>query len=91
MGRPRRYGSGAERQRAFRERQERETRRVDRRALEGLEGRLNALQEAVWAAASAGDEVAKRSQAVGVETMLEKLTRYFAGSARERKEGKEGG
>ncbi len=59
MGRPRQYDSGAQRQRAFRRRQEATTRRVDRGALDGLEGRLNRLQAAMWAAADAGDAGAR--------------------------------
>ena len=82
MGRPRQYNSGAERQRAFRQRQEATTRRVDRGALDGLEGRLNRLQAAMWAAAAAGDETARQCRAAGVETILEKLTRHFADRAR---------
>jgi hypothetical protein len=82
MGRPRQYKSGAERQRAFRCRQEATTRRVDRGALDGLEGRLDRLQAAMWAAADAGDETARQCGAAGVETILEKLTRHFADRAR---------
>ena len=90
MGRPRRYGSPAERQRAYRQRQEGETVRVERRAIEQLHGRLETLQEAMWEAAKAGEEVAQRSRGASVDTMLEKLTRYFVESARERRQsGKE--
>jgi hypothetical protein len=77
MGRPRLYASGAERQRAFRQRLEAETARVDRGALDRLHARLNRLQEAVRAAAKAGDEVASACEAAGVDTMLERLTHYF--------------
>lgn len=86
MGRPREYESGAARQRAWRERDKRETARVDRGALERLHRRLDALQEAVDTAARAGDEVARRSRAAGVDTVVEKLTRYFEESAREKRE-----
>jgi hypothetical protein len=79
MGRPRLYGSGAERQRAFRQRLEVETVRVDRAALDRLHARLDRLQEAVRAAANAGDDVASACSAASVETLLEKLTRYFEG------------
>jgi hypothetical protein len=82
MGRPRQYHSGAERQQAFRRRQEATTRRVDRGALDGLEARLDRLQAAMWAAADAGDETARQCRAAGVETILEKLTRHFADRAR---------
>jgi hypothetical protein len=79
MGRPRLYRSGAERQRAFRQRLEAETMRVDRAALDQLHARLDRLQAAVRAAASAGDDVASACSAASVDTMLEKLTRYFEG------------
>ncbi len=59
MGRPRQYGSGAERQRAFRARLEAEWPRVNGGALSRLHGQLNRLQEAVWSAAAAGDETAR--------------------------------
>jgi len=44
MGRPRQYGSDAERQRAFRQRQEAQIARVDRGALDRLHARLDQLQ-----------------------------------------------
>ena len=77
MGRPRQYGSDAERQRAHRQRLEAMTARVDRRALEQLHLRLDRLHTAVGAAAKAGDPAARAGQAGSVETMLEKLTRHF--------------
>lgn len=77
MGRPRQYGSDAERQRAFRHRQAAVTVRVERRALDGLTARLEQLQEAMRGAAAAGDETARSCQAAHVETMLEKLIGYF--------------
>jgi hypothetical protein len=77
MGRPRQYDSDAERQRAFRERERATIARVDRRALDRLHGRLDELQAALWRAA-AGDETARACQAAGIETMLERLTAYFA-------------
>jgi len=82
MGRLRQYHSGAERQAAFRQRQEATTRRVDRGALDGLERRLDELQAAMRAAAAAGDETARQCGAASVETILEKLTRHFADRAR---------
>ena len=82
MGRLRQYKSGAERQAAFRQRQEATTRRVDRGALDGLERRLDELQAAMRAAAAAGDETARQCGAASVETILEKLTRHFADRAR---------
>ena len=82
MGRLRQYPSGAERQAAFRRRQEATTRRVDRGALDGLERRLDQLQAAMWAAAAAGDALARQCGAASVETILEKLTRHFTEQAR---------
>jgi len=82
MGRPRQYGSDAERQRACRQRRQAETVRVDRRALDGLHlrlERLQRLQQALWRAADAGDATARACQAASVETVLEKLIRRFEG------------
>ena len=77
MGRPRQYGSDAERQRAHRQRLEATTARVDRQALEQLHARLEQLHSAVGAAAQAGDAVARACRAGSVDTLLEKLTSYF--------------
>jgi len=81
MGRPRQYGSDAERQRAFRQRQEAQIARVDRGALDRLHARLDQLQAALRAAADAGDETARACQAAGIDTMLERLVRHFTGRA----------
>jgi hypothetical protein len=81
MGRPRKYATDAERQRACRERQEASTVRVDRRAWERLHLRLDQLQEALWQAARAGDERARASYAGHQETMLEKLIEAFRSRA----------
>jgi hypothetical protein len=91
MGRPRRYGSGAERQRAYRERQEATWAQVDRRALTQMNGRLEQLQEAVYRAAAAGDETARACRASSVETVLERLIRHFEERAGAGKPGGEGG
>lgn len=88
MGRPRQYGSGAERQRAFRERLEAEWPRVNGEALERLHARLDQLQAAVWAAADAGDEMARACRAASVETVLERVIQQF--EARARESGKRG-
>jgi hypothetical protein len=82
MGRPRQYASNAERQRAFRQRQEEQVARVDRGALDRLHARLDQLQAALWAAADAGDETARACRAAGIDTMLERLTGHFRGRAR---------
>jgi hypothetical protein len=83
MGRPRLYGSAAERQRAFRQRLEAETVRVDRRSLDALHARLDRLQEVLGRAADAGDEIARACIAASVDTILEKLTRCFEARCRE--------
>jgi molecular chaperone GrpE (heat shock protein) len=90
MGRPRRYESAAQRQRAYRERQEAEWAQVDRRALEKMNGRLEQLQEAVRRAAAAGDETAQGCRAGSVETVLERLIRHFEGRAAAGRHGQEG-
>ncbi len=77
MARPRQYESNAERQRAYRQRQETTLARVDRRALERLHEHLDELHAAVAEAARAGNEVARACRAGSVETTLERLTRYF--------------
>jgi hypothetical protein len=83
MGRPRQYGSGAERQRAFRQRLEAEWPRVYGPAREGLNRQLDRLQAAVRAAAAAGDETARACRAGSVETVLERVIRHFEACARE--------
>jgi hypothetical protein len=77
MARPRQYASDAERQRAFRERQEATLARVNRGALDRLHARLDQLQEALRGAAAAGDETARACHAAGIDTMLERLTDHF--------------
>ena len=66
MGRPRQYGSAAERQRACRQRREQATVRVDRGALDGLHERLERLQQALWRAAEQGNPTARVCQAASV-------------------------
>ena len=77
MGRPRQYGSDAERQRAYRQRDAGATARVNRAVLERQLARLDRLHAAVVAAAQAGDAVALACRAGSSETMVEKLTGYF--------------
>ena len=90
MGRPRQYGSDAERQRAFRQRLEAEWPRVNGAALERLHQRLDELQQAVWAARDAGDESARACSAASVETVLERVIQHFHEKARESKQLKQG-
>jgi hypothetical protein len=77
MARPRQYASDAERQRAFRQRQQAQIARVDRGALDRLHARLDQLQTALRAAAAAGDTTARTCQAAGIDTMLERLAHHF--------------
>jgi predicted phage gp36 major capsid-like protein len=86
MGRPRKYRSNAERQRAWRERLDAEMVRVQRASLERVEGQLERLQRAVAAAAQAGDETARSCRCEVVEGVLEKLIRHFEGRARKSEE-----
>jgi hypothetical protein len=84
MGRPRQYGSAAERQRAYRERLEEEMVRVNRRELERLEARLERLNQAVREASRAGDPVAQACSEVSIDGMLAKMTAYFEGKGKRR-------
>jgi hypothetical protein len=82
MGRPRKYASDAERQRAWRRRLDEEMVRVNRADLERWEARLRRLQEAVKAAAKVGDETAQVCQSGAVEGVLEQLIGHFEQRAR---------
>jgi hypothetical protein len=79
MGRPRKYASDAERQRAWRRRLDEEMVRVNRAGLERLEATLMRLQAAVKTAANAGDEMAQGCRSEAVEGVLEKLIQHFEG------------
>ena len=82
MGRPRQYGSAAERQRAYRERLEAEMVRVNRGDLARLEARLERLSQAVREAARAGDGMAQACSEVSIDGMLAKMAAYFEGKAK---------
>jgi hypothetical protein len=90
MGRPRQYGSDAERQRAFRQRLQTEWPRVNGAALERLHQRLDELQQAVWAAEDAGDESGRACSAASVETVLERVIQHFHERARQSQQIKQG-
>jgi hypothetical protein len=77
MGRPKQYASAAEKQAAYRARLDATTLLVERAALERLHQRLDALQQAIRAAAAQGDAFARQCTAVSTETMLEKLIVAF--------------
>ncbi len=81
MGRPRRYATNAERQRAFRQRRDQTTCRVDRVALDRLHARLDRLQQALRGAADCGDPTARRCYAASIDTLLDRLAAHFQAPA----------
>lgn len=81
MGRPRKYGSDAERKAAQRARDKAEWVEVPRVAHEAHAARLDALQQAISAAAKQGDEAARACRVGSVDTMIERLTAWFEGRA----------
>lgn len=89
MGRPRQYANAAERQRAYRERLEEETVRVNWRALERLEARVEGLYRAVQAASRAGDSLAVAWNEGSEAGMLARMTSYFEGKVAEGEAAKE--
>lgn len=91
MGRRREYGSGAERQRAYRERETARWAEVDRGALERMNERLEQLREAVERAARAGDGTAGNCRASSVESVMERLIEHFESRAGTDKPKREGG
>jgi hypothetical protein len=82
MAMPKQYESNAARQAAHRARSKTRWIEVDRAADERHHALLDALQLAIHEAAKRGDESAKSCNAASVETMLEKLTKYFEEQAR---------
>ncbi len=83
MGRPRKYGSDAERQAAKRARDKAQWVEVPRVAHEAHSARLEALQRAVSDAAKRGDVAAQACRAASVDTMLGNLTAWFEARASE--------
>jgi hypothetical protein len=77
MSRPKRYASAAEKQAAYRQRQEAALVSVDRVALERLHERLELLRTAIGTAAQQGNGFARRCRAASMETMLDKLIAAF--------------
>ena len=77
MSRPKRYASAAQKQAAYRQRQEAALVTVDRVALERLHERLEQLRTAVGYAAQQGNGFARRCRAASMETMLDKLIAAF--------------
>jgi acyl-CoA reductase-like NAD-dependent aldehyde dehydrogenase len=70
MPRPRKYQSDSDRSAVYRERREKQTKRVDRAAVE-------ALVAAVDAAAAAGDPIARQVRAGSVDALLRNLGDCF--------------
>ena len=68
---PERALTSAEKQRAYRERQEAQGSRI--------RGLLWRLDTAVWKASDSGDPLAERVKASDVETMIERLAEHFEG------------
>lgn len=77
MGRPRKYESDAQRQRACRARFHEQWIIVDRRALELLNDRLERLHEALYRAACRGDLLAAHCHCCSVDSTLDRLAEAF--------------
>jgi DNA replication initiation complex subunit (GINS family) len=77
MGRLRKYESDAARKAAHRARSKAQWVEIDRASYERHTARLEALQRAVQDAAGRGDATAQACTAGSIDTMLEKLTKYF--------------
>jgi hypothetical protein len=72
MPRTRQYQTQAEKQAAYRQREQGKD--------DTLYARLYALERAVWAAGDAGDPVALACRATTLEAMLERLIAHFEGA-----------
>ncbi len=77
MGRLRKYESDAARKAAHRARSKAQWVEIDRASYERHTARLETLQRAVQDAAGRGDATAQACTAGSIDTMLEKLTKYF--------------
>lgn len=76
-GRPRVYGSAAEKTKAYRQREAARLTFVDRVSQEQLEAQLKRLVFAVVAARQAGDALAQRLDTITVLDLLSDLAAYF--------------
>jgi hypothetical protein len=76
-GRPRLYTSAAQKTQAYRQREAARVASVDRISYEQLEAGLRRLQLAVMAAGQAGDELARRLDAIMALDLLSDLADYF--------------
>lgn len=77
MPRPQTYSSAADRQAAYRARQQSTTTRVNRNALDQLHLQLDALQNAVRHAAAHGHPLALACRAASTTSLLDKLIHQF--------------
>ena len=77
MGRPKCYATAADRQAAYRRRLRETTALVDRQALERLQQQLDKLQQALVAARTQVDPLARAAYSASIETMLDKLIAQF--------------
>jgi len=78
-GRPRLYASAAERTRAYRQREEQRTVKMDRVTLAQIEEHLARLMEAVHQAQEAADPLACSLNTVSRLDLLSDLAVYFEG------------
>ena len=76
-GRPRLYANAAEKTRAYRQREEQRTVKMDRITLERFEEDLERLRKAVYLAQERGDPLAQSLRAAMITDMLEDLAHYF--------------
>jgi hypothetical protein len=82
-GRPRLYGSGAEKTAAYRARQERRLVVRERASQEYLEADMERLRQAVFAAATAGDGLARSLRTGMWMDLLQDLAAHFEARSRE--------
>lgn len=76
-GRPRLYADAAEKNRAYRARQEKQNVKIHREDLEVLQEHLARLRTAVYAAQDAGDGLANSLKTVTHLDLLETLAAHF--------------
>ncbi|MHB9131518.1 MAG: hypothetical protein ACYDBB_10575 [Armatimonadota bacterium] len=77
MGRVKYYGTGAERQAAYRRRLRDTTAQVDRQALARLQARHDALHQAIAVAARQGDALARSVTSASIGRLLDNLMALF--------------
>jgi hypothetical protein len=76
-GRPRLYANAAEKTRAYRQREEQRTVKMDRITLERFEEDLERLRKAVYLAQERADPLARSLRTAMITDMLEDLALYF--------------